>query len=127
MGGLRWSNADLKAHRAKEVARIPQSKFRNVKKAVNGIEFDSTKEANRYKDLLVRMQAKDIRGLETQRAFAIEVNGEHICDYIADFVYTMDGKQVVEDVKSKITRKQPVYRLKIKLMKAVLGITVQEV
>jgi len=35
--------------------------------------------------------------------------------------------RVVEDVKSEFTRKDPVYRLKYKLMKACHGIDIREV
>ena len=47
--------------------------------------------------------------------------------YVADFVYQEQGAQVVEDVKSVVTRKHPVYRLKKHLMKHVHGIEVREV
>jgi len=35
---------------------------------------------------------------------------------VADFRYIEDGKEVVEDVKSVITKKHPVYALKKKLL-----------
>jgi len=45
---------------------------------------------------------------------------------VADFVYLRNGQEVIEDVKSKHTRKLPEYRLKKKLLDA-LGIDVKEI
>ncbi len=50
-----------------------------------------------------------------------------ICAYLADFTYNRNGKEIVEDVKSEMTRKLPVYKLKKKLMKAILNIEIQEI
>ena len=55
------------------------------------------------------------------------INGVKVCTYIADFTYEELGGVVVEDVKSEFTRKDPVYRLKNKLMKACHGIDIREV
>jgi len=49
-----------------------------------------------------------------------------ICRYVADFGYIENGAVVIEDVKSKITKGLPVYRLKKKLMKALYGIDIRE-
>jgi hypothetical protein len=72
-------------------------------------------------------EAGEISELETQKRFGIFVGDQRICAYVADFVYQRDGKQVVEDVKSDFTRKNPVYRLKKKLLKATLGIEIIEI
>lgn len=47
--------------------------------------------------------------------------------YVADFVYMENGKQVVEDVKSDITRANPVYKIKKKMLMYVHGIEITEV
>lgn len=104
----------------------PPSKYRNRKKEIDGIQFDSTKEANRYIDLKAWQYSGQISRLERQREFEIIVNGQLICRYVADFCYEIDGRQIVEDVKSKVTRKLPVYSIKKKLMAAVLGIEITE-
>ena len=104
-----------------------RSKYGNREKVVNGITFQSTKEARRYQDLLIQYQVGDIKDLRTQHEFEIWVNDQHICSYFADFTYYRDGEFVVEDVKSKITRKKETYRLKFKLMMAVRGIEIQEI
>jgi hypothetical protein len=90
------------------------------------MSFDSKKELNRYLDLREQQRAGAITDLRRQVAFPIEVNGLHICDYVADFVYYRDGVEVIEDVKSQVTRKLPVYRIKCKLM-AAMGKVIKEV
>ncbi len=128
MKGLRLSEdeyASLLTGRAPKEAK--PSKYRNVKKTWNGIEFQSTKECNRYIDLRAQASTGEIKALERQKEFELWVNDQLICSYVADFVYYRDGKYIVEDVKSKVTRKLPVYAIKKKLMLAVRGIEIQEV
>lgn len=104
-------------------------KYRNEKTTAHGIVFDSKKEAERWGILLLLQKAGVIRDLERQRRFRLEVNGELICTYVSDFSYieVKTGLLVVEDTKSAFTRKLPVYRIKKKLLRALLGIAVQEV
>jgi hypothetical protein len=103
------------------------SKFRNRKVTVDGETFDSAKEHRRWGELQLLQRAGQITDLRRQVPFAIEVNGHKVCKYIADAVYLENGAQVVEDVKSEITRKDPAYRLKNKLMRAVHNIEIREV
>lgn len=103
------------------------SKFRNKKTEVEGIKFDSLKEANRFRFLRQQQIEGRIKGLKLQHKFEFVVNGERVCSYIADFTYTSnEAGFIVEDVKSEFTRRQPVYRIKKKLMKAVFGIEILE-
>ncbi len=106
-----------------------RSKHGNVKTVLDGITYDGAKEANRSAELKVIAFAKQISELRIQVPFRLVVNDQHVCTYIADFVYRdlKTGKEVVEDVKSDHTRKLPVYRIKKKLMKACLGIEIVEV
>ena len=100
------------------------SKFKNVETFYDGKKFDSKKECARYKELKILK----VKNLECQVKYPISINGVKICSYIADFVYdNHNGVKVVEDVKSEMTRKLPVYRLKKKLMKAVYDIEIKEV
>lgn len=101
-----------------------RSKFGNHKTVVDGITFDSKAEATRYSVLKVLQSAGVVTDLRLQVPYELAVNGLKICRYIADFVYTMDGKEVVEDVKGMRT---PEYKLKRKLMLAVFGIEIQEI
>lgn len=115
------------------------SKYGNRKTVVDNITFDSQKEANRYADLKLLQKTGEISNLQLQEKFALSVNGEHICNYIADFTYYtktfvnkgQESEEVhlwrkVEDVKSEHTRKLPVYRIKKKLMKAIYNIDIVE-
>lgn len=121
-------------------------KYRNVKTVVDGITFDSKKEAQRYAELRMMELAGEIKELECQKKYALEVGGQLICNYKCDFYYlefyqdsipiTISGftgisvshrlRRVIEDVKSPITRKNPVYRIKKKLMKAIYDIDILE-
>src|SRR6185503_18266965 len=109
-----------------------RSKYRNKKTEVDGITFDSAKEAKRWKELQLLERAKKISGLKRQHKFPLWVNGVEIGSYVADFVY-MDVEKgyatrfVVEDVKSEITREIPLYKWKKALMKAVHSIEIVEV
>jgi len=100
------------------------NKYKAIKTEVDGIVFDSKKEAARYSVLKMMQKAGQISRLELQPVFKIEINGKKICTYKADFQYIdknirgMDGQygaMVVEDVKGM---KTPVYRLKKKLVEA---------
>lgn len=106
-----------------------KSKYGNEKHEVDGIEFDSRKEARRYGDLKMMVKAGEIGLLELQKEYELKVDDQKICKYYADFVYMKmaTGEKVVEDVKSEATRLKPSYRLKKKLMKAIYNIEIFEV
>lgn len=101
-------------------------KYRNVKTVVDGITFDSKREAKRYGELMLLLRAGLIRDLTLQKRYSLLVNGELICAYVADFDYydAKAGRWVTEDAKGVRT---PEYLIKKKLMKAVHGITIREV
>lgn len=100
------------------------SKYRAVRTELDGVVFASKKEARRYGELRLMQMAKLISSLELQPRFPITLNGNHICDYVADFsYYEKSGKLVVEDAKGVRT---PMYRLKKKMVKAQYGIEVRE-
>lgn len=130
-----------------------RSKYGNRETAADGITFDSAKEARRYWELKMMERAGRISDLQrqvayilipTQRAEGTEVYkrgpnkgqrkpGEVLekeCHYVADFVYTMDGKTVVEDVKGYRDPSSAAYAkfvIKRKLMLERYGIQIQEV
>jgi hypothetical protein len=90
---------------------------------IDGIKFDSKREAARYSELVFLEKAGNILFLERQVPFVLqdkfEYQGEKIREikYIADFIYIEDGKKIIEDVKSWITQKRPDYKIKVKLLK----------
>lgn len=122
-------------------------KYGNTKIMVDGIQFDSKREAARYRELKLLERAGVISFLQRQTKFqlipdqhapsnAIYTKGprkgqrkpgkllEHECSYIADFCYIRNGETVVEDAKGYRTE---VYRIKKKLMLERYGIQIKEV
>ena len=106
---------------------MKRPKYGNRKVKMGDLTFDSAKEAKRWGELQFMVKAGEIKNLERQVRFPIIVNGVKVCTYVADYVYDEMAGRVVEDVKSEFTRKDPVYRLKNKLMKACHGIDIREV
>lgn len=110
----------------------PKNKFNAVKKVVDDIEFDSTKEGNRYKQLKLLVRAGKIRDLRLQVRYDL-IPKQKFSDgssmvgtyYLADFVYfdCDKGCEVVEDSKGA---KTAVYQIKRKLMKLILDIEILE-
>ena len=94
------------------------NKYRNKKVIVDRKEFDSKKEAIRYKELKLLERAGEISNLELQPRFLLQdsfrKNGKTFrrIEYIADFKYIENGKTIVEDVKGIQT---DVFKLKHKI------------
>lgn len=106
-------------------------KYHARKTTVDGITFDSRKEADRYLVLKGMEDDGTIEDLRRQVRYelipAFDVDGRHYrpVHYVADFVY-MDketGKEVVEDVKGVRT---DVYKLKSKLFARRYGMSIKE-
>ena len=104
-------------------------KYKNTKVEVDGLKFDSKKEARRYEELKLLQRSGEIAQLSLQTRIPLSVNGHKVCTYVADFTYTdvASRRYVVEDVKSEYTKKLPLYRLKRKLHKAIYGFDITEV
>ena len=101
-------------------------KYKNKKCVVDGVKFDSEKEAYRWPLLQELERQGRIKKLQRQVPFKLYVNGTKVCKYVADYVYIQDDEQVVEDVKSEGTRTRA-YLIKRRLMLAIYGIDVKEV
>jgi hypothetical protein len=124
----------------------------NAKKVtVNGITYDSRKEARRHAVLLEMEKNGEITDLQMQVKFVLipaqyelyERYGkkgqrlkdgrrciERECAYVADFVYTKNGEMVVEDTKgyrNPSTATYAYFVLKRKLMLFLNGIRIKEV
>lgn len=121
---------------------MSMSKYHSKKTVVDGMVFDSKKEARQYGMLKALEKAGEISGLRRQVEFLLipeqrepdtigKRGGVHkgkllerkVC-YYADFVYVRDHELVVEDVKGFRTDD---YVVKRKLMLYIHGIRVQEV
>ena len=123
------------------------SKYHSKKTSVDGIIFDSKKEAKRYRELKLLEQAGEIFNLQRQVKYTLiepqyiptgEIYkrgpkkgqpkmklAERECAYYADFVYTdKTGNTVVEDTKGMKTQD---YKIKRKLMLYKHGISIKEV
>lgn len=93
-------------------------KYHNKEIVVNGIRFQSQKEANRYYVLLLLQKAGYIKNLVLQPRYILQdtfkKNGKTYrkIEYIADFEYVENGKIIVEDVKGYETE---VFKIKHKL------------
>ena len=125
-------------------------KYNNKKVMVDGIKFDSKKEAKRYQELKMLEQAGHITDLKRQAKYVLiptqyELSGEiytkgkekgkpkkgklieRECAYYADFVYTENGKTVVEDVKGyRDGQAYNLFTIKRKLMLYVYNIKIKE-
>lgn len=114
----------------KSSATEKKAKYKNKKVFDEfGNEYDSKKERKRAKELRILAKAGLIGFLSMQTEFELIVDGKSQAKYIADFFYidAKTGEKIVEDVKSEMTRKLPVYRLKRKLMLQIHKIKIKEV
>lgn len=109
------------------------NKYRNEPQTVDGITFDSKKEAKRYGELKNLERAGLISDLELQPRFALQgPNGPLKADngrqlfYSADFRYRDGDEDVIEDVKSAATGKDKTYKLKRAIMRD-MGFDITEV
>lgn len=120
------------------------NKYNNLKSYRDGIAFDSKREAIRYTQLKLLLEAGEISDLKRQVKFVLiptqrepDIIGprggrkpgkliEKECFYVADFVYidNMTGEKVIEDTKGMRT---PDYLIKRKLMLKVHGIRIREI
>lgn len=116
------------------------NKYHNKKIVIDGIKFDSKKEAERYKELKLRQELGLISNLELQKKFVLipaQYEGfkkdrkliERECSYKADFYYIDDnGITVVEDVKGyRKGQAYTVFVIKRKLMLKEYGIRIREI
>lgn len=103
-----------------------EGKIAHKKVKVGEFVFDSKLEAERYEYLRIMEKAGLITDLrphpkfELQSAFRdSEGVAQRAITYIADFSYTQNGAQIVEDVKSPFTAKDSVFKIKMKMFKRI--------
>ena len=95
-----------------DVLKTKRNKYNAVKTKVDGITFDSKREAEYYSELKLRQKAGEILGFCRQPQFVLDDAGT---TYRADFiVFYPDGKAEVIDVKGVETQ---VFKLKMKMFK----------
>ena len=120
--------ADINPQLFEKVEELPakKSKYGNSETEVDGIKFDSKKEAKRYRELLLMQKAGEIGLIRRQVEYELNPGGTHSLKYLADFEYYIlaTGEKVTEDVKGYRTRE---YKKKKRLMKKVHGIVIKEI
>lgn len=122
-----------------------KSKYHNQKTEIDGILFDSKKEAARWLELKLLEKAGAIVALERQRPYVLYVISEDlgmrvdVGKFTPDFEYWIpavagteqtqahEAMHVIEDVKSPITRKETAYRLRKRIFEALYGLTLTEI
>ena len=133
-----------------------KNKLNNISVTVDGIGFQSTREADRYCELKLLQRAGKISNLELQKKYELipaqyetvetgefyktgakkgqpktkQVCVEQSLCYIADFVYEENGKTIVEDSKGFRDPSSSTYAkfvIKRKLMLWIHGIRIREV
>lgn len=123
---------------------LKTNKYSNRKVVVDGVTFDSKREANRYQELLFLERVGEIKNLKTQVKYTLIPSQfekvwnprknafergkclERECSYVADFVYIdlKTGDIVVEDTKGFKTKD---YIIKRKLMLYTHDIKIREI
>ena len=108
-----------------------RNKYHSRKVTIDGVTFDSKKEAMRWRELRLLERAGKLTALQRQVKFELipsqRIDGkvvERACSYIADFAYCMNGEYIVEDTKGFRT---PEYVIKRKLLLHKYGIQIKEV
>ena len=118
-----------------------QGKVPHTPVTADGHTFDSKAEYKRYVELCWLVKAGIIRDLQVHTVHDLVVNGEQVGTYEDDFSYwmtdvsygvdrkrlTSESQFVIEDVKSRYTRKDKWYQRAKKLMWACYGLTITEV
>jgi hypothetical protein len=117
---------------ANQAMRARRSRFQVAPKeqrTLDGITFASKGEMQRYATLKLREKIGEITSLELQPKFPVEISGERLCVYTADFSYydRILGRAIIEDRKSSGTAKDAAYRLRKRAAELAHGIEVVEV
>ncbi len=103
-----------------------QSKYKSSWVKIDGINFQSIAEGERYKTLRDREHQGFISHLELQPVFEIRhpLTNELACRYKGDFRYRSEKGVVVEDVKGMKTE---TYALKKKLVRIFCEVNITEI
>lgn len=98
---------------------MTKPKFRNrAFHDTHGRYWHSKAEYARWGQLELLQAGGVISNLKRQVKFKCVVNGDLICNYVADFVYYEANKSVIEDLKSPPTAAESAFKIKWALMKA---------
>jgi len=102
-------------------------KYRNKPITVDGIRFDSGKEAARANELLMLYRDGEIIALVFHKRIPIHPEGSKPIYIEPDFIYIDKNLNVVvEDTKAPVTKTRA-YRIKKKLFEAKYGVKIEEI
>lgn len=139
----RWTEDDLKRLGMSRKAQtgMKPSKYRNQKTVVDGITFDSKKEAQRWFELTLLLKAgkiarlkrqqhfelcapqTDIRGNVTDTGGWLKVVGHYVADFTYDELSVKETRFIVEDAKGMRTA---MYLWKKRHFEAQYGLQIRE-
>ncbi len=88
--------------RARQLKPKKEPKYRNRPVRVDGMRFDSKREAQRWQTLVLLCKAGEYRDLERQKRHPLHApNGAVVGHYVSDFDYVdcITGATITEDVK----------------------------
>ena len=104
-----------------------RTKYNNKRVKVDGILFDSMKEADYYSELKLLLKAKEIQGFSIQCTFVLQEGNEEInpITYIADFIVI--GRNGIASVIDTKGMRTDVYKLKKKMFEKKFGMKIIEV
>jgi hypothetical protein len=100
------------------------SKYRAIKTTINGITFDSKREAYYYQIYSRLEELGEIHNLKLQTSLPFILNGKKIFTYKPDFEFDDENGHHIVDVKGIET---PVFRLKKKLIEAQYSVKIEVV
>lgn len=121
---LRKVKDRLKACTRELETAVKPRKYRNVPTEVDGVRFDSKREAKRWKELRLRLRKGEIPWLARQAEFHLPGGVIYRCDFVYPAADPLVGPGIViEDAKGVRTA---AYRIKKRLM-ASLGWHITEV
>lgn len=124
---MQLEEARLEALKVQAPAAVPKrSKYGNVPVELFGHKFDSQAEGRHYLHLRKLELLHEISGLTVHPKYRLEAGGFLLCHYIADFSFIdAGGIEHVHDVKGGRATSTPLFRLKKRLMCALLNIEVE--
>ncbi len=103
------------------------NKYHNKRVDFDGYHFDSIRERERYKELVLLQKAGEIKTLVIHPIYVVQkpfiYNGERIraITYEADFCYVEGTKMIFEDVKGGTATQTQAFKIKLKLFKKLLA------
>jgi len=138
----RWTQEDLDRIKAQRDIRArhqtalteKRSKYGNTRVVVDGIKFDSKREAAIWNELTLRQKAGEIHDLQRQVPFPLHcpvrfesINGfAEVATFVADFVWVdHDGTRHVADCKGGTGTITKEFRLKARWLALQSGITIE--